>query len=162
MNLIKVSDGVKSGKIPIALNTVYKWSVSDKFPGLIKKVGQLLFWDMDLWDSMVVEKQGYALASNNGNGAPNPTGKNQYTGDYMTAKTERTLVLLEALIPPVKAVQKEFDSFSQSVRSGDKKSVKDYSISLRSKIFMYFTIAEMLQEAIGYVDEIVDLVNKER
>lgn len=55
MNLITLIDGHKKGTMPISLTTAYSWHASKRYPALIIKVANRLYFDLDEWDDMVIK-----------------------------------------------------------------------------------------------------------
>jgi len=55
MNRLIPISTAKPGDLPFTKKTCYKFSSSNKHPGLFIKIGGKLFFDMDKWEEMVRE-----------------------------------------------------------------------------------------------------------
>lgn len=61
MKLVELAKGLDNGVIPMAKNTIYKWSYEKRYPKLIIKVCSKLFWDTDEWESMAKESRDHQV-----------------------------------------------------------------------------------------------------
>ena len=52
MNLLELKKSAREGKLPVNLNTAYKWHSLKKYPKLIVKVANKLFFDLSEWEDM--------------------------------------------------------------------------------------------------------------
>ena len=52
-DLIELRPAALSGKLPIKLNTAYRWHHIEKHPGLIVKILGKLFWNETEWQEIV-------------------------------------------------------------------------------------------------------------
>ena len=53
-NLVRVSKAIS---LPIARSTLYKWKHLGKFPQLFRKIGGMLFVDLDALDRVIEESR---------------------------------------------------------------------------------------------------------
>ena len=64
MNLIDVRR-TKSGDLPLATNTIRKFHHIGRYPSIILKVSNKLFFDMDAWEDLVEETRAKQVAKSN-------------------------------------------------------------------------------------------------
>lgn len=50
--MLEIKKSAKEGKLPVNINTCYKWHSLKRYPRLIIKVANKLWFDVDEWEKM--------------------------------------------------------------------------------------------------------------
>ncbi|MCG8617319.1 MAG: hypothetical protein MI802_13955 [Desulfobacterales bacterium] len=53
MNLLPLSKAHNKGNLPIPRTTAYYWHKTKRYPDLILKLGDRLYFDLDEWNDMI-------------------------------------------------------------------------------------------------------------
>lgn len=57
MRAVNAMDACNRGELPIAMDTIYTWKRENRYPGLIVKLGGKLWWNWDVWQLLLEEKE---------------------------------------------------------------------------------------------------------